>query len=141
MKNNIVLQDVKKLKIQNIMIKKVVTEKEDASVEMALKKLYKFHIGSIIIIDKEKNCIGIFSERDAIRVIAQKIPLDTPLKTVMTKNVVTIRKNESYEKARRLMLSHRIRHLPVIDKNGKIVGIFTLRGLLDEILGIRPIKS
>jgi CBS domain-containing protein len=132
---------VKKLKIKNIMIKKVVVEKEDSTIERALKKLYKFHIGSIIIIDNEKKCVGIFSERDAIRVIAQKIPLNTPLKTVMTKNVVTIRKDESYEKARRLILSHRIRHLPVTDKNGKIVGIFTLRGLLDEIFGIRPIKS
>jgi CBS domain-containing protein len=46
--------------------------------------------------------VGIFTERDAIRIIASDVPLDTPIDQVMTKNVATIGEEASVEEARRL---------------------------------------
>jgi CBS domain-containing protein len=122
-------------KVQHLMMTDFVTVKGDVSIEKAVKMLYMRHVGSVIVIDSEKRCKGIFTERDAIRVVAQKIPLKTPLKEVMTKKVVTILEDASFAEARRKMTSRNIRHLPVVNEKGKIVGLLTIRRVLDEFLG------
>ncbi len=130
------------LKIRDIMCKKVITAKEDTSIQEAVQILNDRHVGSIIIIDDEEKCRGIFTERDAIRIIAHKFALDQPLSSVMSKHVVAVSLEASFDEAKRLMLSHNIRHLPVTDQTGKLIGLFSLRAFFDEILGIKtPIPS
>ncbi len=125
------------LKIRDIMCKKVVTAKQDTMLLDAINLLNERHVGSIVIVDDEQKCIGIFSERDAIRIFAQKFPLDQPLSKVMSSHVVTVSLEASYDEAKRLMLSHNIRHLPVTDQTGKLIGLFSLRAFLDEIHGVK----
>jgi CBS domain-containing protein len=122
-------------KVRDIMMKDLVTAKEDVSIEKAVKMLYTRHVGSVIVTDSEKKCIGIFTERDAIRVVAQKISLKTLLKEVMTKKVVTIPEDVSFAEARKKMISRGIRHLPVVNEEGKLVGLLAIRRVLDEFLG------
>jgi CBS domain-containing protein len=93
-------------------------------------------VGSIVITDDNQKCVGIFTERDAIRIIANEVPLDTTIDQVMTKNVATIGEEASLEEARRLVISHRIRHLPVVDNKGKLTGLLSVRKLLDELFGL-----
>lgn len=129
------------LKIRHIMVENVVTAKDDDTVKKAIEMLYKKHIGSTVITDDKKKCIGIFTERDAIRVVAQKIPLDTPLKKVMTKNIMTIGEDATFEEARRFIVSRGIRHLPVVNQKGKLVGLLSIRKFLDELFGIKSLKQ
>lgn len=129
------------LKVRDMMVKNVVTAKEKISVEMAIEMLYKKHVGSIVVTDDEGKCTGIFTERDAIRIIAQKTPLNMPLKKVMTKNIITIWEGATFEEARRAITTYGIRHLPVIDQKEKLVGILAIRSFLDELFGISPLKS
>ena len=130
------------LKIRDIMCKKIVTAKEDTLIQDAVMLLNERHVGSIIIVNDEQKCVGVFTERDAIRIFAQKVSLDQPLIKVMSSHVVTISLEASYDEAKSLMLSHNIRHLPVTDETGKLIGLFSLRAFLDEIHGIKtPIPS
>jgi len=130
------------LKIRDIMCKKVITAKEDISIQDAIQLLNDRHVGSIIIVDDEQKCTGIFTERDAIRIIAHKFSTDQPLSKIMSRHVVTVTLEASFDEAKRLMLSHRIRHLPVTDRTGKLIGLFSLRAFFDEILGIKtPVPS
>ncbi len=130
------------LKIRDIMCKTVVTAKENITILQAIQLLSERHIGSIIIVDEEQKCAGIFTERDAIRVIANKFDFMQPLSKIMSKHVVTISLEASFDEAKRLMLSHDIRHLPVVDKSEKLIGLFSLRAFFDEILGIKtPVPS
>jgi len=129
-------------KIRDIMCKKVVTAKENITILEAIQLLSDRHIGSIIIIDEEQKCTGVFTERDAIRIVANKFPTDQPLSKIMSRHVVTISLEASFDEAKRLMLSHGIRHLPVTDQTGKLIGLFSLRAFFDEILGIKtPVSS
>lgn len=125
------------LKIRDIMCKKVITAKEDLTIHEAIQLLYDRHVGSIIVIDDEEKCRGIFTERDAIRIVAHKFALDQPLRSVMSKHVVTVSREASFDEAKNLMLSHNIRHLPVTDDTGKLIGLFSLRAFFDEIMGIK----
>lgn len=111
------------------------------AIEDAIKILFERHVGALVITDDKGKCKGIFTERDALRSIAKKVPLDTNLRNVMSRNVVTVREDASFAEAKRLMVLHGVRHLPVVDNNGNLVGILTLRRILDELMGIPTVKS
>ena len=128
------------LKVRDIMIKNVVTARENTTLERAIEMLYRKHIGSVVVSDKDEKCRGIFTERDAIRTVAQKIPLTTPLKKVMTRKVITIREGATLSEAMGAMASQGVRHLPVIDRQGKLVGLLSIRGFLDELFGVKQIS-
>lgn len=124
------------MKVRDIMIENVVTAKGDASTESVIKTLHDLHIGSLVVVDDERKCEGIFTGRDVLRLITQKTPLSTPIKEVMTKNPITIREEASYHEAISIVASHGIRHLPVVDDDERLVGILSIRRFLDEIIGI-----
>jgi CBS domain-containing protein len=113
-----------------------VTAKKNTTVKNAIKILFKRHVGSVIVINDEKKCVGIFTERDAIRAVAQSVSLDKPLEEIMTKNVATIQEDATFEEARRKILEREIRHLPVVNSNGKLVGLIAVRQILDEFFKI-----
>ncbi len=125
------------LKIKDIMCKKVITAKEDLPILQAVQLLNDRHVGSIVVVDDEERCIGIFTERDAIRIIASKFPAEQPLSKIMSRHVVAVSLEASFDEAKRVMLSHNIRHLPVTDQAGKLIGLFSLRAFYDEVLGIK----
>jgi CBS domain-containing protein len=122
--------------VKHIMIEDVVTAKPNITVKDAVRTLQEKHVGSIVITDNNEKCVGIFTERDAIRIIASDAPLETPIEQVMTKNVATIGEEASLEEAKRLIISHGIRHLPVVDNKGKLIGLLSVRKLLDEFFGL-----
>ena len=122
--------------VKHIMIEDVVTAKLNITIKDAVRTLHEKHVGSIVITDDNQKCVGIFTERDAVRIIANEVPLDTTIDQVMTKNVVTIGEEASLEEARRLVISHGIRHLPVVDNKGKLTGLLSVRKLLDELFGL-----
>jgi len=121
---------------RDLMLKDVVTTNGNVPVKEAIELLFKRHIGSIVVVDDEQKCIGIFTERDAVRVVAQNMPLDAPIEKVMTKNPFTIKEDSTFEEAKYVIKSAKIRHLPVIDSNGKIVGLISVRNILDELSGL-----
>jgi CBS domain-containing protein len=112
------------LKVRDLMTKEVVTIGEDASIGEVFKILY----------ERQKKCRGIFTERDAIRTVATNIPLSTALREVMTKNIMTLWEGASFAKAKQFCKTHGIRHLPVVDKQHHIVGILSIRKVLDELV-------
>jgi CBS domain-containing protein len=127
--------------VKHIMIEDVVTARPSISVKDAVRTLHEKHVGSIVITDNNEKCMGIFTERDAIRIIANEVSLDTPIEQVMTKNVATIGEEASLEEARRLIFSRGIRHLPVVDSKGKLTGLLSVRKLFDELFGLTTSKS
>lgn len=130
-----------KLKVQDLMVENVVTAKEETTIEGAVRILFEKHSGALVITDDDKRCKGIFTERDVLRSVAKKVSLDTHLKNVMSKNIITVMKQDSFAKVKRLMIMHRIRHLPVVDNKGHLIGMLTLRNILDEFVGISVAKS
>lgn len=118
---------------RDLMLKDVVTAYGNISIREAIELLFKRHIGSIVIIDDAGNCIGIFTERDAIRVVAQNVSLDAVLEKAMTKNPFTVNEDSTFEEAKSIIKLHKIRHLPVTSTEGKLVGLISVRNILDEI--------
>jgi len=122
--------------VKHIMIEDVVTAKPNITVKDAIRTLQEKHVGSIVITDEIQKCVGIFTERDAIRLVADDVPLETAIDQVMTKHVATIGEEASLDEARRIIVSHGIRHLPVVNSREELVGLLSVRRLLDELFGL-----
>ena len=121
---------------RDLMLKDVVTTCGNVPIREAIELLFKRHIGCLVIVDDAQQCIGIFTERDAIRIVAQNVPLDAPIEKTMTKNPFTVNEDSNFEEAKSIIKSAKIRHLPVIDANGKLVGLISVRHVLDELSGL-----
>ncbi len=128
------------LMVKHIMVEDVVTAKVNITVIDAVRTLQEKHVGSIVITDDNQKCVGIFTERDAIRIIANEVSPGTLIDQVMTKNVITIGEEASLEEAKRIVISHGIRHLPVVDRKGELVGLLSVRKLLDDFFGLTTSK-
>ena len=121
---------------RDLMLKDVVTIKGNVPAKEAIELLFKRHIGCIVVINDAEQCIGIFTERDVIRVVAQNMPLDAPIEKIMTKNPLTINEDSIFQEAKSIIIYAKIRHLPVIDANGKLIGLISVRHILDELSGL-----
>jgi len=121
---------------RDLMLKEVVTTSGKVSVNEVIELLFKRHIGSVVIVDNAQQCVGIFTERDAIRIVAQNLPLDAPVEKVMTKNPFTVNEASTFEEAKKIIKLYKIRHLPVISTDGKLVGLISVRHILNELCEI-----
>ncbi|GII92420.1 CBS domain-containing protein [Sinosporangium siamense] len=106
----------------------VVTVRPDASVTELLATLAERNIGAVVVSEDGATIAGIVSERDVVRRLHQygSEILDAPVSRIMTTNVRTCTPGENVEELRKTMTTHRFRHVPVVDKNGRLVGLVSI---------------
>ncbi len=104
------------------------------SVFDALKRLADHNVGAMVVMDGTQ-LAGIFSERDYTRKIALagRSSKDTPVKDIMTPDVLTVSPQTSTNDCMVLMSQKKIRHLPVVD-GGKVLGMISIRDIMDDII-------
>jgi len=108
-----------------------VTAKENDKVRDIAIRMYEKKIGSVVIVDDEGKPIGIVTERDMVYVVARALTPDTPAWMVMTENPIVINENALVTEAMEKMREQNIRHLPVVDASGKLVGMISFRDIID----------
>jgi CBS domain-containing protein len=94
------------------------------------------HRVGAVAVTSERKVAGIFTERDLMTRVAMK-GLDiktTKIVDVMTKDVATVADATSVKQAVAIMRKHGIRHLPVLDRDGNVEGMVSLRYLLFDIV-------
>ncbi|MDZ7361720.1 MAG: CBS domain-containing protein [candidate division KSB1 bacterium] len=109
------------------------TVAKNATVIEAINAMVKNRVGAVAIVEQGL-LKGIFTERDVmIRVVqARRNPEATRMSEVMTTPVQTIPANTSIDDALATMLEQHIRHLPITDANGRILGMLSIRNLLQR---------
>jgi len=111
----------------------LVTVKQEATVMEAVGTMAEESIGAIVVIEGNR-LVGIFSERDLLlRVVSEKRdPERTLIRDVMTSPVETIHRDSTVDDALKVMLEKHIRHLPILDRDGRLSGMISMRSLLNE---------
>lgn len=114
------------LKVEDVMVKEVITLDENSTVKEAADIMNKFEIGCLIAVRKGK-AIGIITERDLLkRVVAEaKDATKTKVKKIMSSPLVVVEPNTDLEEAVKLMFQMKIKKLPVVDGK-RLVGLITL---------------
>lgn len=116
-------------RVQDIMSTGVINVAPRAAVQDAAKAMSKGRTSSVLVIDNDV-LAGIITERDMVeRVVANGLPMDTAVQSIMTPNPVTIARFAYFYEAISAMLLNGVKHLPVTDETG-IVGVVTLSDLL-----------
>ena len=107
------------------------TISKDQSVRQALTLMSEKNIGAIIIVDSNDFPIGIFSERDYARkiILKGKSSKGTLLEEVMTKELITVTRDNKIDQCMEIMTEKKIRHLPILEDK-KIVGIISIGDVL-----------
>lgn len=118
--------DGKTLKTINVMVRKVITVDEKASVKEAADLMNHFEIGSIITTRKGKP-VGIITERDLLeRIVSEgKNPKKVKVKEIMSSPLLVITPDTDLEEAARIMFERNIKKLPVTEQN-RLVGMLSL---------------
>ena len=113
--------------------KKPVVIVSKATVMDALKAMEKATVGAVLIMDGEE-LNGVFTERDLLLkvVLKKKDPESTPVTEVMTAPVLTIQKDKEPDDVLKVMQDKHIRHLPLVNSEGKVEGMISIRHLLTE---------
>jgi CBS domain-containing protein len=95
---------------------------EDESVQRACRAMSENKSGSVLVVDSQQRLSGIFTGRDAVRLLADGNNAEQTLKFVMNPNPVTITPDSHAVDALRTMSDRGVRHLPVIESR-KICGV------------------
>jgi len=144
------------MRIEEIMTTDVITVSTSDSVELCAKLLQENNISGLPVLDESGKVAGMVTEGDLIRrasriktpgyleILGGLIYLGSPKKFVeelqramsleagqlMSKNIISVKPEESVEKAATLMVENSINRLPVVDENDKLVGIVSRRDIM-----------
>jgi len=92
------------------------------SVQKACEAMRERHVGSVLVVDEHERLLGIFTGRDAVRLLANGKAGGTTLAHAMTPHPVTIAPEQKAIDALRAMSDGGFRHVPVVER-GRIVGV------------------
>jgi len=114
---------------------KVITIRCGDSVREAAARMLSHNVGCLIVNDDQDGFVGLITERDIAHHVAvnSESGAGIPVGQIMTDRVVSCPPDIATSEARRIMMAHRIRHLPLVE-NGKVVGILSARDIISQQL-------
>jgi CBS domain-containing protein len=133
------MSSIETISVSSFMTRDLKTEREDQNVITACRIMHENNIGCVIIVGKNganhEKPIGIITERDVVRLLGSLNPslLQTPLRDIMSKPVITIPINSSVRDAIQTMQQKNIRRL-VISDGERMVGIITDKDIFRAIM-------
>ena len=103
---------------------------EKEPVREAARRMCEARVGSILVVDQKGRLTGIVTERDILCLCGREGAGDAPVWTVMTENPVTVAPDTPVDEVLEKMSNLGVRHIPVVDKEGKPLGVISVRDVL-----------
>ncbi len=105
------------------------------SVHYALQIMAEHEVGALLVVENG-SLVGILSERDYARkvVLKGKLSHETQVHEIMAERVICATHDMSVEEAMSVMTENHIRHLPVLDDTKDVIGVVSMRDLVQETI-------
>ena len=117
------------MKVSEVMTRDVQTIRPDQRVQEAASFMLSADAGSIPVTDGDR-LIGMITDRDiAVRGVAKGYGPDTPVRELMTNDIICVRADDNVDDAASKMSEAQVRRLPVIDEDERLCGIVSLGDL------------
>lgn len=118
------------MQVKELMAESVVNVTQDSTAEYAARLMARHNVGSLPVCDGNGKLRGVVTDRDIVTrcIAAEADPMDTQVREIMSRAVVTASPGEDLRLAARKMSEERIRRLPVVE-NGTLVGMLSLGDL------------
>ena len=116
--------------VAEVMNTNVLTVDPTSSIGEAAEKMIEAGVGAVVVMEDLARIVGIVTERDLMRAVAQRArAAEARVRQWMTESVVTIEPDTEIKDAAKMMFEKNFRHLPVVNKDGRLMGIASLRRL------------
>src|SRR5512143_173092 len=104
----------------------------EATAEQAIKTMLDRHVGAVAVLDENGRVAGIFTERDVLQRLALsgRSPSQTPVRELMTTPVEMATLDTTPGQALATMVERHYRHLPIVDDDGRLLGMLSIRNVL-----------
>ncbi len=124
------------MKIEQLMTRSVQTVGLDHSLDTAAEIMWRNDCGSLPVVNENDEVVAMLTDRDiCMHAWSQGRPLrELSVRGAMSSSLVVCRPADSVSAAESLMQAHQIRRLPVVDRDGRAVGVFALADLTREAL-------
>ena len=111
---------------------KIVSCRRADTLQAAASLLYSNRIGAMPVVDSSGKLVGVLSERDIVSALSQRPSelMKLRVRDVMSAPPVTAQCEAEMDDAMKLMISHKFRHLPIIDEQGRLRGMLSIRDCL-----------
>jgi len=120
------------LRVEDVMSTPPITVDKETPIEQAAKVMDDNKISSVMVVDKDGKLVGIFTDRDLRFAVAEgKVGKGLPIHMLMTENPISISPSDLVIDAMKKMRDVDIKHLPVVDGEGKPIGMITMRDIID----------
>ncbi|KPA96664.1 MULTISPECIES: nucleotidyltransferase family protein [Pseudomonas] len=104
----------------------------ETSLEEAVATLDRVALRIVLVVDAERRLLGTLTDGDVRRSLLKHLPLDVKVTEVMCTSPQTVERGWSKERILSVMEKHQLLQLPVIDVQGRVVGLETLHGLIHK---------
>jgi CBS domain-containing protein len=123
------------LKVKDVMTKDVVSVKKDTPIYEAMEIMRKKDITGMPVIEDDMTLVGVITEKDVLRLFyANEEEKNETVGFFMTRPAVSYRENENLRSVCDFMMINYFRRVPVVSKQGKLVGIISRPDIIDFIL-------
>ena len=121
------------MKLRDVMTNPVIRIHPDETVAVAARTLTHYNIGILPVCGEDGRVCGLVTDRDLVTrcVASGRNPANTPVREVMTRNVISVRPDMDAGAAAHLMGREQIRRLPVLE-NGRLCGMVSLGDLAEN---------
>lgn len=124
--------------IGNLNLREACSVAPSDSIRQAVQCMRDRKLGCTLVIDQGK-LVGIFTERDFVaRVVAMNLDVRESVRDVMTPSPRVVRTSDGVHRAVELMESDGFRHLPVLDDDGKPVGVLSVKDIVHYLVEYFP---
>jgi len=120
------------MSLRPIMSKELTSLPPHASVLDGAKFMHEMGVGCVVVTGDDDKPLGIVTDRDIMSkvIIDEKDPKTVKLKDIMTSPAVSIKEDKHVFDVTKLMSVHGVRRFPVVDSEGKLIGVIALDDLL-----------
>jgi CBS domain-containing protein len=103
-----------------------------ATVDDAIRTMIDKAVGAVAVIDDQGVVAGMFTERDVLAkfALSRRDPKQTPVREMMSPMVEMATEETTTSEALQVMLERHYRHMPIVDDRGKVLGICSIRNIL-----------
>lgn len=122
------------MQLEKLVFREPVTLGPDASIVEAAQIMRQKHVGSVITVDADRRPIGILTDRDIVVTVIAQDAGDLhrlAMRDVCTASVIVALEEENLDAVVMRMRRHGVRRVPVVDREGRLTGVFSL----DDALG------
>jgi MHS family proline/betaine transporter-like MFS transporter len=120
------------LRLNELVRRKPITISGEATIHDVVKIMAEQNIGFLVVVENGR-MVGVLSERDVVRSLAERGNLSVKVSDICKRDIITLQADATLEEAAEKMGKHGIRHIVVVNKSGELIGVVSVRDLIQEL--------